>query len=302
MHNGLLIAIAIIFLGACKKPEQEIISGNTIPTYTGTPTLLVENYVNRLFIDLIGREPTDAEMQTCVSELENASLSQQSRIQLVQRLMFSTQFIPADTSYAHAYYQKYYTDNKARFLEGVAENDLTLEYTVFRNNAVMDSLNGNLLAYEIQMAEAQKVWNVIQSKKQLRLGEIDCVEMCRRMSFNSIYDDLNMGSFNYINSCFDHLLFRYPTTAEFVMSEPAVESSLSGQLFGITISNKLEFLNALLLSQEYYEGMIRWVYLSLLSREPTSAEVYTLVQDVMISRDIKPIQQRILISAEYAGF
>jgi len=191
--------------------------------------------------------------------------------------MNSTAFVPGDTSYAHAYNQKFYNDNKARFLEGTSENIIISEYNTYYYIAIQDSLNGNMLGYELQMAEANKLKDLYLSKRDLREGTINVVEMCRRMSFNLIYDEINMGSFNYINSCFDNMLYRYPTEAELAMCEPAVESSLGGQLFGIIISSKAEFLNALLLSEEYHEGMIRWVYLSLLSREPTSAEVYTLM-------------------------
>lgn len=302
--NRLCFAVIIfIFISfGCKKPEQEVFSNNIIPTYNGTPTLLVENYINRLYIDLIGREPTDAEMTNDVNILESANLSSESRTSLVNKLMLSTDFVPGDTSYSHAYYQKFYNDNKDRFLEGAAENLIVNEYWMYRNNAVQDSLNGNLLAYELQMIEANKVKNLFYSKTQLRLGNIDVVEMCRRMCFNSIYDEINMGSFNFIYSCFDNMLFRYPTIAEYTLCEPAVEASIGGQLFGTIISNKAEFLNVLLQSQEYHEGMIRWVYMSLLSREPTSDERYTLVYDFVQNKDIKAVQKRILISYEYAGF
>jgi len=295
------IAVILLVLG-CKKPEQETFTNNTIPQYTGTPTLLVENYVNRLYIDLIGREPTDSEMTADVQALEGAALSEQSRTNLVNKLMHSTSFVPGDTSYAHAYHQKFYNDNKARFLEGTAENLIVNEYWMYRGNAIQDSLNGFMLAYELQMTEANKLKDLFYSKKDLREGTINVVEMCRRMSFNTVYDGINMGAFNFINSCFDNMLYRYPTGGEYALCEPAVESSLSGQLFGTIISNKAEFLNVLLLSQEYHEGMIRWTYQSLLSREPTSAETYTLTNSFMLTKDIQAVQRRILISAEYAGF
>src|SRR6218665_3290708 len=82
MRYPFLLSVVALFVVGCKKPEQEVFTDNNIPVYTGTPTLLVENYVNRLYIDLIGREPNDAEMAADVQVLENASLSQQARINL----------------------------------------------------------------------------------------------------------------------------------------------------------------------------------------------------------------------------
>ncbi len=58
-----VFCILFVFLGflSCKK-DIEIIADNDAPYYGELPTLLLENYVNRLYIDLIGREPLDAEM------------------------------------------------------------------------------------------------------------------------------------------------------------------------------------------------------------------------------------------------
>jgi hypothetical protein len=48
--------------------------------------------------------------------------------------------------------------------------------------------------------------------------------------------------------------------------------------------------------------MIRWAYQSLLSREPTSAEVYFLLPTFNNGQNIKAVQQSIIIGDEYAGF
>jgi hypothetical protein len=106
MNKLILSSIALVFLfSSCKKEEElVVISGNTIPDYNGTPTILVENYVNRLFIDLIGREPTDIEMESKVNFLKSGSLSSAIREQLVDDLMFSNEFIEGDSSYTKAYF------------------------------------------------------------------------------------------------------------------------------------------------------------------------------------------------------
>ena len=59
MHSkSLYILIFLIGLLSCKK-DIEIINDNDAPYYGEIPTLLLENYVNRLYIDLLGREPLD---------------------------------------------------------------------------------------------------------------------------------------------------------------------------------------------------------------------------------------------------
>ena len=57
----LLISCVLLFafFTNCQKEVEIQINGNKTPKYDDVPTIHVENYINRLFIDLLGREPTD---------------------------------------------------------------------------------------------------------------------------------------------------------------------------------------------------------------------------------------------------
>ncbi|MBL0315231.1 MAG: hypothetical protein IPP69_05400 [Flavobacteriales bacterium] len=309
MRIFILISFLALAFFSCKKTETVTFTNNNIPEYSGVPTLLVENYVNRLFIDLTGREPTNAEMSTEVTALEAGGLSDASRSALVDKLMTSTAPVVGDTSYAHAYSQKFYDDNKSRFLDGIAENQVFEEYYLYYGISVQDSLAGNMLAYEVNRDYSNRSLAVIQIKEQFRLGQITCDEVCRRMCYNTMYDNLHMGSFNYVNATFDDLFYRYPTEVELDEAYDAVEGvpsegeeDITGYLFGEIFSTKSEYLNVLIDSEEFAEGMIRWCYLSLLSREPTTAEVYTKLSILNNGMNIKALQKSILITDEYAGF
>ncbi|HOY29297.1 MAG TPA: hypothetical protein PLR96_10010, partial [Flavobacteriales bacterium] len=48
-----LMALALV---ACKKEELVVRPDNEAPDYDGVASVVVRNYVNRLFIDLLGRE------------------------------------------------------------------------------------------------------------------------------------------------------------------------------------------------------------------------------------------------------
>lgn len=309
MRKFLVIIALSAVIVSCKKTETVTFTNNNIPGYDGVPTLLIENYVNRLFIDLIGREPTNQEMSTEVASLEAGGLSSTSRSALVDKLMTSTAPIDGDTSYAHAYAQKFYDDNKARFLDGIAENQVFEEYYLYYGISVQDSLAGNMLSYEINRDYSNRAKDVILSKEQFRLGQITCAEMCSRMCYNTMYDNLHMGSFNYVNATFDDLFYRYPTDVEMDEAYDAVEGvpsdgegDIAGYLFGELFSTKKEYLDVLIDSEEYAEGMIRWCYLSLLSREPSTAEVYSKLSVLINGMNIKAVQKSILITDEYAGF
>ena len=71
--------VSIFFLISSCKKDPDIINNNNAPYYSEIPTLLLENYINRVYIDLIGREPLDQEMlddepdDAKVSSLDNNS-------------------------------------------------------------------------------------------------------------------------------------------------------------------------------------------------------------------------------------
>jgi hypothetical protein len=288
-------------LFSCKKKDA-VFSDNEIAPYNEVPSILIENYVNRLFIDLIGREPTHIEMTNEVNSLKSASLSVASRTVLIDKLMLSTDAVEGDGSYNEGYFRKFHSDMKGRYLNGASENDLLEAYNLYRGIAVQDSLSGNMIAYQLTLQEANKIKAVIDSREQLRLGTISVDEMSRRMMFNLIYDNINMNTFNFINASFDDCFLRFPTENEMDLAYEPVESNIAGALFGTIIASKTEYLNVLTSSEEFKEGMIRWVYLSYLQREPSTSELFNLLDDFSNGYNTQVIQKTILISNEYAGF
>lgn len=297
------IALYISFLSlvACKK-ETTVFEGNEIPPYDGIATLLVENYVNRTYIDLIGREPLDVEMEADVAYLEENDLSFNARAAMVDKLMTSTEPLPGDSSYNHAYHHKIYEDTKARLIDGASDAYISNEYGIIVFAAFSDSINGDLEGYQAKMIQAQRLLDIMDSKEDYRLGLITIDEMYRRMMYNNIYDFINMNSFNFINATFDDLFYRFPTKDEFDNAFEIIEYNNPAAVFGQVAQNKSEYLDILSTSDEYEEGMIRWVYLSLLAREPNSLEVFDHMGPFQASYDLQDVQRAVLISDEYAGF
>ena len=71
MKNSFYFFFIVLCVSSCKK-DPDIISNNDAPYYGEISTLLLENYVNRIYIDLIGREPLDNEMLNDVQFLRDA--------------------------------------------------------------------------------------------------------------------------------------------------------------------------------------------------------------------------------------
>jgi len=209
----LFFSLIILALTSCKKDEETVFENNTIPDYNEVPTILVQNYVNRLFIDLIGREPVDEEMDSEVSYLEENDLSETARQSLVDKLMYDETFLAGDSSYNFAYFQRIYNAAKARMIDGASENIILEAHNLAFGQAYADSVNGNFTSYEINKTTYEKLQSVLDSKEELRTEEITIDELFRRLIDNSIYDQINMNSFNFVNASFDDLFYRYPTAS-----------------------------------------------------------------------------------------
>ncbi|MDA1336536.1 MAG: hypothetical protein O2818_06570 [Bacteroidetes bacterium] len=299
-HSYCIFAVVIIGLSGC-KPEEFTYEDNPVPPYDEISTILVQNYINRMYIDLIGREPTDAEMERDVSILEGDSLSPEIRIQVIQNLVLNTDTIDGLT-YRGQYHQKLYTDLKARFLEGASDAILYERYGVLRSSAINDSINGNWVSYSINQAAAERLLDVLDCPEQLESGEIDVREACTRMIWNAIYDQINMNSFNFVNATFDDLYQRFPTQAEFDVSYNIVEYNQPNLIFGMSASDKESYIEALLWNPEWKEGMVRWQFRSMLARDPSDAEILEGLIQFDMNLWTSDIQTYILQSDEYAGF
>lgn len=303
MQKYFILLLCLLSLIACKDDGKlVIIPDNNPPPYSGTPTILIESYVNRIFIDLVGREPTDAEMEAEVAVLKSANLSTDARKNLINKLQTSTQVIVGDSSYKIAYYKRLYEQFKARLLEGASADDIgemrgPLEYQYY-----LDSLAGDWAAAAISKEKLERLNDIERSEFDLREGRIDVRDVHARMCNNDIYDFINMNSFNYVRATFNDLFGRYPTQEEFDQTFPVIEYNQAGSIFGQSCSNKTEYIHILTYSREFHEGMIRWAYFNLVQREPNAAEIAATMQDFYASRNLRKVQADIIATDEYAGF
>ena len=301
MRRLTFIFIAILSFSSCKK-EKEVIGNNVPPPYEGISALQVENYVNRLFIDLIGREPLDSEMIVEVSALEASEINTESRRLLINKLQKNLDIIPGDSSYFIAYNKKLYEDTKARLLEGASDNLIEQEINQYEAYAYADSINGDFVNHEINKAKAAQLKAILMSPFSYRANETTIQQLYSLMLNNTIYDNINMNTFNFINASFDNVFYRFPTDAEFNQAYPIIENDIPGQILGEVAQNKGEFVQVLTADIEFNEGLVTWAFLSLLSREPASNERFDLVNEFTEGNDLSEIQLRILITDEYAGF
>ena len=298
----ILLTLITIMVFSCKK-DGEIISDNNAPYYDGVPTVVIENYINRLFIDLIGREPLDTEMNEELAVLKDADLSISAREELIEKLQMDTNYLPGDSSYKHAYYMRFYEMSKARLLEAVADHEINSEFiNRILSTAFADSLAGDSFGLEINNHKVLLLKKVLAIPREYRLDSIGIKDVYSRLLNNAVYDEINMNTFNFLRASFNDLFFRYPTQSEFDKGYSMIEYDQSEILFGVSGQNKGDFISILVNSKEFYEGMVKWLYQTLLAREPSTTEVVGHMQTFYVDHDVQKLQRNIMATDEYANF
>ena len=294
---------SITFLFAsCTKSYDTLVDGNRPPNYGSIPTLKVDNYVNRLFIDFLGREATELERNDWVFKLKSNGLAYSTRDSLIKLLQWDTTYRPGDSSYRHAYSQRLYDVSKARFLEGASDPDIGQAIGSLRFGITIARLEGDSVRVYAYMDAISKYSNVLISRQRYRLQEIGYSEMVACMVNNPIYDGINMNSFNYVIASFDDVLRRNPTQDEFTRAYQIIEKNEPQEIFGVWAANKNEYAQALTQTDGFFEAQIRWSYFLLVQREPSTKELNQFLQAYIQNHRIEDVQRAIATTDEYAQF
>ena len=295
---SLVLLVTVI---GCKK-DPELIPDNDAPYYSEVSDVLIENYINRVYIDQIGREPFDTEMVFEVQTLKVADLSFEAREAMILKLQTNTDFVPGDGSYKQAYFNRLYEQGKARFMEAASNAEINEVMGPIANGILNDSLNGNWEGVYIRYEQVNKLQAVLDSEEKYMSGELEIKDVCAVMINNAVYDEIHMNTFNFVNASFDNLFFRFPTEQEFFAGFNMIEYNQPANVLGQAGQNKDEYVEILVNSREFYEGLIVWSYQVLLARTPSTTETNTLMIDLYADHDLQKLQRAIMITDEYAHF
>lgn len=292
---------ALLILGCSESQDVDVV-GNVIPSYKGVSTLRVENYIQRMFIDLLGREATDVERLAFTQQLKKAELHDSCRLRIINLLIWDTSYRVGDSSYRHAFSQRIYDITKARFLEGASDPSIAQFIGNLDFGITIARLNGDSIAVYRYIDAKKKYIDIIKSKSAFRNQSIDYRKMCTAMMNNSIYDGINMNSFNYVNAVFDNALLRMPSKDEFNRSYQIIEKNIPAQVFGRWAANKNEYCEAVVNSDAFHEAQIRWFYYVMLQREASTAEVGSIFFSFFNNHKIEHIILQLIKTDEYAQF
>ncbi len=291
----------LLTLAACTD-ELVVVDGNTPYSTFNISDIKIANYVNRLYIDLIGREPLDDELTLTVDRLKAGGLKREVRDSIIRVLTTDTTFRENEFSYKAAYVQNLYNLAKVRCLEGSSDGDINLRIGVLRFGALQDSLEGNWDGFYEKQNQIRRNEAVLDSRQALYDGLIAYHQMYAFMIDNTVYDQINMNTFNYVRATFDQLCWRLPTEQEFNAGFDMIQFNETEELFGELGSSKNDYIRILTESNEMLEGMVIWAFQVFLSRPPSPGEVVTLLPAYNSTKDINRLIAQILVTDEYANF
>ena len=294
----LILLCCFLFLFSCKQKEEiitnehtnVIVDDNTAPPYSEVTTIQIQNYINKLYIDLIGREPLNQEMEGATSFLKENDLSDEGRQTVIDALQNSDE-----------YFARMHQDYMVRYLGGA--DSIIIVATIIQEELERDNaMNaGNITLAQYKQYEIDKLILLLNALPDYKSGAITINEYMQRIVFNEIYDEINMGSENFVLSCFENFFKRFPTDVELVNAIEMVDGFPS-QLLLVDGINKLDFINIMTTNPGFYEGLTFDAYRQLLARDPNSSEMVDNTQLFLNGASLQSIQSSLIKTDEYAGF
>lgn len=283
--RSLLFLFFILIISSCTKFEDVIVDGNTHPNDPTIENTVIENYVNKLYISTIGREPTKVEFDDNFETLREANLSQQSREIVIDKVLDKAE-----------YFNNLFKLESANILNGVDTAMINERYYLYKyflmNASGFDSI---YIGYEFERLSVLK-----QALPDFNAGIITNTELYKRMVNNNFFDEINMGTENFVVAMFQHFLLRYPTGAEVDNASDMVNDG-NATLFFETGNGKDDFISIFFSSDEYFTGQTSILFNRYLFRYPSSEESVNYSLDYINTDDYKILQRRILSTNEFIG-
>lgn len=290
-----LIFVFSQVLLSCQKDEiithkNLTIPGNVPPPYDAIPTVLVENYVNKLNIDLVGLKPEEIKKEEDVAFLESENLIESARKAVIE-----------DILNLDAYHDRLFQVISNLLLNGMGYDEVEAVQTEYEFVRDFVYQSGDTFTGQFFDNELNKLQLVLDAPAEYKSGTITLNEYFNRMCYNLIYDEINMGSENFVISCFENFFKRNPTVEELNLGVKMVDGEPTKLLLGEG-RNKTEFLDIMVLNNEFYQGRVLDAFRTLLLRNPTSGELLSLTNEFQAEDDYRYVQITIVKTDEYAGF
>lgn len=281
------LAIGVVNISSCKKTEEVLIDGNIPPPDPTFANEIRTNFINKSYIALLGRKPNNQELAAANAIIgSNETFTEDNRAIVLNQILANPEF-----------YNREFVIAKSELLNGVDTSEFTQNILIFQ--ALLSNTDFEPF-WPLLQIEINRLIILRSTQSQLQSGAIGMREMHRRMVDNYFYDQINMGSLNFVIAVFQQFLLRNPTQSEAEQGVRMVDG-FSGSLFLQVGESKADFCNIFFNSLPYREGQVKLLLNRFLFRLPSSQEMQHYTGLYAANDDYKSLIVEILKTDEYAG-
>lgn len=283
---SLYTAVALLFINSCGKTEDVLIPNNQPPPDSTINNITKENYVNRLYISVLGRKCTDEEYGEANVILVNNKLSIDSRKQVFDIVAAKP-----------GYYERLMKIAETDFLNSADSSLFSYQMGLYQQYLGDITHQSEWAAINY---EAPRLQLLIDAVADMESGETNVIGMHRRCVSNYLYDFINMGTQNFVISIYQNFFRRYPSQSELDAGVACINGH-SATVFYQVADNKELYLDLFFASDNYFEGQVRDLFTRYLYREPTSEEQGYYTERYKSNQNYKSLQRDILTLDEFVG-
>ncbi|MBL0310370.1 MAG: hypothetical protein IPP77_12055 [Bacteroidetes bacterium] len=286
MNRWAFILVAVGLLVSCNKIEEVRVLDNVPPPDHTIDSSTMQLYVYKAYVNLAGREPIGNEKAEALVVLRQDNFSWENRKQFMDMLLAKDEF-----------YQNSYNVARAEYLQNTDSIEIDGQIKLFESLLAQPSYAP---FFDLLRGEVNRLDTLQNTRQNLLNGQVDFKEMQRRCANNYFYDQINMGTENFVISTFQNFLFRYPTAVELTQSKLMADGQSAALFFNLG-KNKNDYLRIFFNSDDYFEGQVRYVFRKYLFREPSPAEIYFFADIYKSTNNYKSLLKDVLSRDEYAG-
>lgn len=289
MTRGLILFLFLLAgLFSCSETDDIVVPGNQSPPDGTIEQSLIINYVSKVYISALGRKPSDAEETAAYGMLSPTKFSLDDRRAFVSGVVSQNEFLANVFNIA-----------MVEFLENADTSVIQNERWDFEERLLEDT-NASQSSKDYWQYEVDRFDTLLACYNELFSGAIDVAEMYRRISNNELYDDINMGTENFVVSTFQNYILRYPTLEELDNGKDIV-NGFESVLFLKTGETKYDYMDIFFSSDEYYSGQVKYLFIKYLYRNPSSAEEQFFADVYKRNGLYRELAAEVLIQDEFAG-
>lgn len=284
MKHLVALFCIIIFLSSCESTQ--VVPVDQFPIDSTVTEVELENYINRAYIAVLNRKPTLTEQSSVFNQLNIDPYHRGIRTTFIESLQ-------ADPRARWTAWQ--FLSN--RLVDGVDTVRLNEEidaYSYYITNSGTDGEREywqGLLDRSLAHFQAYEGWLA---------ADTSYTQVMRRMFRLPAYDEINMGTENFVVSVYQHAFHRYPTDAELASGISMSDYNWS-TLYSSNGNSREDFLAIITAQNEFRQGMIITLFEQYLSRTPDTREIVFYLNLLNGGWEFTDLQLHLLTSTEYVN-